>query len=302
MDMLQSNRTFLAVAEQGSFTAAAKRLNASTQLVSRQIRQLEEELGAQLLHRTTRSVSLTETGRAYLTDARDWLDQYEAMIAAVHSAQQALSGNIRLTAPTGFGLMRLAAHLADFQTLHPKIRLELDLSDRRVALVEEGFDLAIRVGTLTDSSLTMRKLTDMPNIVVAAPDYLKRHGEPRHPSALNTHNCLDNAGLVEPGYWRFQDQGKPLSIRVSGDFVGNQPRLLAEMARRGLGLARVPYYVANDAMASGALVEVLQDYALPPQSVYALYPSRRNLPPRIRVFLDYLAEHLPVPEDGRRSG
>jgi len=292
MDLLAANRAFLAVSEAQSFTGAAKTLRQTTQLVSKQVRQLEARLGVRLFDRTTRSVSLTDSGRDYLAPCRSLIDQFDEMEARVKERQSLLSGRLRVTAPTGFGLVKLTPLLADFQTLHGDVEIDLSLTDRRVSIVDEGFDLAVRIGAVADSSLVMRRLRAMPLLCCASPDYLARHGEPRDPHALATHECLVNPGLVEAGHWRFQKGGEVFSVRVGGRFRADQPRALAQLAAMGRGIVSGPAYTVEPYLESGALVEILADFAPPPSSVYALHPSRRFVPARLRALIDFLAERL----------
>jgi DNA-binding transcriptional LysR family regulator len=288
MDTMTGMRTFLAVSEAGSFTAAARRLGVTTQLASKYVRQLESRLSVQLFHRTTRKVTLTDAGEAYQTRCRDLVDQFDELEAEVQQRQGALSGRLRITAPTGFGLLKLTPALAEFRERHSEVEIDLSLTDRRVSLVEEGLDLAIRIGRTEDSSVVMRRLMPMPYLVVASPAYLEKNGHPRHPQALETHECLVNIGLVEPGVWRFQEGVTPLNVRVSGGFKGDQPRALAEMARLGHGVTACPAYAVEDGIASGELVPLLSDYTADTPGVFALYPSRRHVTARLRALLDYL--------------
>lgn len=290
MDTISAIRTFVSVADAGSFTGGAKALRLTPQLASKYVRQLEERLGTQLLARTTRQVSLTETGQAYLGQARNLIDQFDALEGLVKDEQAALSGQIRMTAPTGYGLVMVTPAIAAFQDDHPGIEIELMLTDRRVSLIEEGLDLAVRVGAAQDSSLTMRKLVEMPYVACASPDYLARFGEPKHPRALKTHNCLVNTGLVEPGVWRFQEDGKPLPVKVSGSLRFNQPRAIAELVRMGRGVSLLPWYTIRDDLEAGQVVPILEAYAPTPSAAYALYPSRRFLPPRVKALIDHLAD------------
>lgn len=290
MDTLTTIRTFVSVADAGSFTAAAHSLNITPQLASKYVRQLESRLGMRLLNRTTRQVALTQSGGAYLVPARNLIDQFDEMESLAQDEQAELSGKVRITAPTGFGLLMVTPALAVFQEQHPAIELDLILTDRRVSLIEEGIDLAIRVGRSEDSSLTMKKLMDMPNVVCASPDYLERTGVPQHPRALATHNCLVNSGLVEPGVWRFRENGRDFAVKVSGAVRINQPRALAELAIMGKGLACLPLYAARQGLVSGALVEVLDRFAPAPSAAIALYPSKRFLAPRVRAVIDHLSD------------
>jgi len=245
MDRLDCMRTFVAVAMQRSFTEGAKQIGISTKLASKYVARLEENLSAQLLNRTTRNVTLTDTGHAYLTRCRALLDQLEELEDVVQQRQKTLAGPIRVTAPTGFGSRELVEALHPFQTAHPDVQIDLALSDRHVSILEEGVDLAIRFGELKDSSLVARKLVDMPVVVIAAPEYLAVHGEPTEPHALSTHNCLLLTTSPQPDLWTFSQAGKQVAVTVNGDFRANSPRAVVHMATCGLGIARCPHYAAQ---------------------------------------------------------
>ena len=292
MDTLDSMRAFLAVATAGSFTGAAERLDRSTRLVSKQVAQLEDRLGVRLFNRTTRSVALTEVGRAYLDRCRPLLDDFDALETEVREQQTELVGTIRLTAPTAFGRVRLLPLLATFLDEHPRIRVDLRLSDVPVALVEEGLDLALRIGVPADSSLMARRLVAMPTVLCAAPTYLDRAGTPATPEALVVHECLIDSNQRTPGSWSFGRDGEALRIPVSGRFVVNSPSATAAMAQQGLGIARCPLYQVEAALTDGTLVRLLKAYEDSAPGVYALYPYNRYLTARVRALIDYLAGAL----------
>lgn len=290
MDRIGAMRTFAAVAAQHSFTSGARRLGISTKLASKQVRQLEEQLGAQLLNRTTRSVSLTETGRAYFERCVPLLDQFDELEGLVQERQSELAGPIRLTAPTGFGSLELVNAIRPFQLAHPKVSLDMHLSDQHVAIVEEGIDIAVRFGALKDSSLVARKLMDMRMVVVAAPDYLARHGRPSDAYGLATHNCLIQKTSATPQDWLFRIGGKQVLVHVDGSFHANSPRALTHMAIGGLGIARCPHYAVAPFIASGELELLFPELEVTTMALYAVYPPGRHLTARIRALIDHLAE------------
>ncbi len=292
MDKIETMRAFIAVAEQGSFTGAGKKLGLSTKLVSKYVQQLEDRLRTQLFHRTTRSVSLTDVGTAYLDRCRLVVEQVDELDALVRERQTALEGPIRITAPTGFGSTRLTRALIPFLQQHRAVEIDMHLTDSRVAIVEEGFDLAIRIGILRDSTLIARKLVEMPPIVCASPDYLDRHGRPDNPMALPTHVCLLDNNQVEPGVWRFGKGDEEQAIRLEGAVRANSPGALGQMALGGLGIARLPLYVVEDALAAGKLEQLLPDFGAEEFGVYALYPPNRHLTRRVRALIDHLATEL----------
>ncbi len=292
MDKFETMRAFTAVAQEGSFTAAGRRLGASTKLVSKYVQQLEAMLETQLFNRTTRSVVLTDVGAAYLERCRPILEQVDELEALVQERQTSLAGPIRITAPTAFGSTKLTAALAPFMSTHRAVEIDLKLSDSRVALVEEGFDLAIRIGTLRDSTLIAKKLADMPLIVCAAPDYLDKHGRPDNPKALATHDCLIEANQMDATNWRFRSDHVDIAVRVQGTFHANSPGAVAQMAISGLGVARCPRYVVETGLKGGSLEQLLSDYRTDEYGLYALYPQNRHLTARVRALIDHLVRYL----------
>ncbi len=292
MDQVETMRAFVAVAQEGSFTGAAKRLRRSTKLVSNHVAALEARLSTRLFQRTTRSVTLTDVGSAYLERCRPLLEQFDELQDLVQDRQTALSGPIRATAPTGFGSTRLVEALVPFQTAHPAIEIDLHLTDTRVAVIEEGFDLAVRIGILRDSTLRVRKLSDMPLVVCASPAYLAAHGRPDHPRALASHNCLVDGNRPDSGSWRFRSGDNEETVRVSGSFRSNAPRAISELAIGGIGIARCPYYAVEAALADGRLVELFGDRRATEYGLYALYPPNRHLTARMRALIDHLATYF----------
>ncbi|WP_051927643.1 LysR family transcriptional regulator [Ruegeria halocynthiae] len=292
MDTIDTMRAFLAVAQEGSFTAAGKRLGLSTRLVSKYVAQLESKLATQLFNRTTRSVALTDVGLAYLERCRPIVEQLDELEDLVQERQSALAGLIRITAPTGFGSNNLARALAPFLQAHQNVDIDLKLSDARVALVEDGIDMAIRIGVLRDSTLIARKLADMPLIVCASPDYLAAHGRPRDPAALATHNCLIDENPADATAWRFLSGAREFVVKVSGAFHANAPAAIANMAIAGVGIGRCPYYAVAHSLENGSLEQLFPDYDTEKFGLYALYPPNRHLTARVRALIDHLAKHF----------
>ncbi len=288
MDTIDTMRAFLAVAYEGSFTSAGKRLGLSTRLVSKYVAQLESRLSTQLFNRTTRSVALTDVGLAYLERCRPIVEQIDELEDLVQEKQSALAGLIRITAPTGFGSNNLALALVPFMQAHPEVDIDLKLTDNRVALVEEGFDLAIRIGVLRDSTLIARKLSDMPLVVCASPEYLAERGHPGDPMALATHNCLIDENPADATAWRFRTGSRDFVVKVAGAFHANAPAAIANMAIAGLGIARCPHYVVARSLENGTLEHLFQDYDTESFGLYALYPPNRHLTARVRTLIDHL--------------
>lgn len=283
-------RTFAAVAGEQSFTGGAKRLGISTKLASKYVQQLEARLGAQLFSRTTRSVRLTDIGLAYLEHCQPLLDQFDELEGLVQSRHSELAGRIRVSAPTAFGSSHLITALAPFQLAHPKVTIDLHLTDKLVALIEEGHDLAIRFGQLEDSTLIARRLLEMRIVIVASPEYLQTHGEPSSPDFLCTHNCLIRNSHVSAEHWNFQVDGVISAVPVTGSFRANSPRAIAHMAARGLGIGRCPRYVADPFLKNGELKLLFEGFEMKEIGLYAVYTQNRHLTARIRALIDHLVE------------
>lgn len=289
MDTIQGMRTFAAVAAQHSFTGGAKRVGISTKLASKYVGQLEERLGAQLFNRTTRSVTLTETGASYYDRCLPLLEQFDELEGLVQAKQTELAGRIRITAPTGFGSVQLVRMLRPFQAEHPKVSIEMHLSDQNVALIEDGFDLAVRFGTLKDSTLVARKLMNMRIVCCASPDYLARHGTPKDPAVLTTHNCLLQVSAGNSDNWEFKDGETINTVPVSGNFRANSPLAVANMAADGLGVGRIPLYTAQPFLDTGRLKLLFEKEEAKVVGLFAVYPPSRHLTARIRALIDHLA-------------
>ena len=292
MDTIEGMRSFAAVAAEGSFTAGGRRLGLSTKLVSKYVRQLEERLGVQLLNRTTRSVALTDVGRVYYERCLHLLDAFDEVEAAVQDRHSKPRGRIRMTAPTSFGEQHLTHLLAGFLQQEPEISIDLELTNRHVSLVEEGFDLGLRISSLADSSMIARKLAPMRVVVCAAPAYLERAGRPDHPAALVTHDCIIDTNFRVAPHWPFIVEDAPVSVTVSGRFHVNTPRATAEMAAAGLGVALCPLYAAQAYIDRGELEILFAEQEAIDFSIYAIYPHNRHLTARVRALVDYLAAEL----------
>ena len=292
MDTIDGMRAFAAVAAAGSFTGGAARLGLSTKLVSKYVGQLEERLGVRLFNRTTRSVGLTDVGQAYLDRCVGLLDELDDIEAAVQDRHTQLKGRIRMTAPTTYGECELTRSLAVFLRREPGVRIELHLTDRHVSLVEEGFDLGLRIATLADSSMVARKLASMRVVLCAAPDYLDRAGRPADPLALADHACIIDTNFRVAPNWPFIVGGERITVKVDGPFHVNTPHAACEMAVAGLGIALCPLYAAGPAIADGRLEVLFAEKEAFDFGVYALYPSNRHLTARVRALVDHLAATL----------
>ena len=295
---------FVYVAEHESFTRAAKELGISTAQVSRQISALEKRLNIKLLYRTTRKVSLTEEGRVFYQHCRGVLDGLDAAEQAVSNLQSKPQGRIKLTAPVTYGEQQLLPLVNDFMVQYSDIEVTAFLSNQKIDLIDGGYDLAIRIGKLSDSTMMAKKLSRRTNFVCAAPTYLEKYGTPHSLSDLSQHNCL----LGTRDYWHFIDfkemdskktdygknADKEKNLRVSGTVQYNSGHSLVDAALKGLGIVQLPDYYVQQYLASGELVSLLDNYREPEESIWAIYPHNRHLSPKIRLLVDYLAERLAV--------
>ena len=279
---------FVHVAEYESFTRAAKELGISTAQVSRQISALEKRLNIKLLYRTTRKVSLTEEGRVFYQHCRGVLDGLDAAEQAVSNLQSKPQGRIKLTAPVTYGEQQLLPLVNDFMVQYRDIEVTAFLSNQKIDLVEGGYDLAIRIGKLSDSTMMAKKLSSRTNFVCAAPAYLEKYGTPNTLSELSQHNCL----LGTRDYWHFIDTDKEKNLRISGSVQYNSGHSLVDAALKGLGIVQLPDYYVQQYLVSGELVSLLDNYREPEESIWAIYPHNRHLSPKIRLLVDYLAERL----------
>jgi DNA-binding transcriptional LysR family regulator len=289
MDRLDSMAVFARVVESGSLSAAARTLGVSLASVSRQLAALEEKLGARLLSRTTRRLSLTEGGRAYYARCKRILGDVEEAEAEVSQFQASPSGRIVVSASMLFGSIFLAPVLSGFLDRYPRVSLELPLTDRFVNLVEEGIDLAVRVGGLADSSLVARRIGVFRRVVCAAPRYLKRRGVPREPAEVARHDCLIFSMLAEADRWRFSRDGRDIAVPVEGRLRSNSQEVLLRAALDSAGIMLAPSWLVRDHVAKGRLRVVLQEFEPEPTPIHILYPHARLLSAKVRALIDYLA-------------
>jgi len=292
MDTIVGMRTFEAVVAAGSFTHAAGRLDVSPQLVSKYVNQIESRLGVRLLNRSTRHLSLTEAGRIYYERCRQLLADFDKMESIVSQSTIKAQGKIRISAPMSFGAMHLTHAIAKFMTLQPEISIDLVLDDRKVDIIGEGFDLAIRIGKLQDSSLVARKLAPVRMVVCGAPDYFERRGVPEIPAQLAAHDCLQYDYWSEQGQWTFERKGEIQQVPVKGPFSANNGNALRIAAREGRGIVFQPTFIVGDDLRTGRLREVLSDYRLQEMNVYAVYAHRQYLSAKVKTFVEYLSEYF----------
>lgn len=287
---------FVTVVDAGSFTAAAEDLGVSKSHVSKQVSALEDRLGAQLLHRTTRSLSVTDAGQGFYERGTLILEQLEEAERAVMQLQTKPRGRLKVSVPMTFGVRHVAPIVAEFLREYPEISIDLDLSDRKVDMIDEGFDLAIRIGELQDSSLMVRKLAPATRYCCASPAYLETHGTPQHPAELADHECLEYAyGRLNT--WQFVNpDGEEHFVQVKGRLRANNGEVLVESAVGGLGVALIPDFMLGDHLQSGRLVRLLDDWMEWNAGVFALYPHNRHLSAKVRRFVDFLVDKLsPAP-------
>lgn len=290
MDKLSCMRSFVAVVETGSFSEAALKLRQSASYISKQVANLEMTLGVQLLNRTTRRVHLTDEGRNYAEWCQNILGEIEEVEANLQHEHKKPSGLLRISAPTTIGRMYVSKAVACFLKKYPDVQIELDLSDQRVDLVEQGYDMAIRVGTaLQDSSLKAKKLATAHGVLCASPDYIQSYGAPTKIKELTQHNILLYTMISRNNLTLVDKAGRKQVVRVSGQLYCNNGETLCQAALEGAGIGHFPSFIAGRYVSEGRLVPIsLEDEQRQSLSVYAVYPQHRHLPSKVRAFIDYL--------------
>ena len=293
MDRFQSLTAFAKVVETGSFARAADRLGISVSAVSRQVSELEAHLGVRLLNRTTRRLSMTESGQAFHERCVQLLADLQEAEEAVSASAVVPRGTLRLTASISFGVRYLASAIADFQQQHPQMRFDVELSDRAVDIVDEGMDLAVRIGTIGSQALIGRRIGVAQMVCCAAPSYLARRAAPRTPADLASHPCLTYEYSSVGNVWRFTDAEQRVhEVRVTGHAHANNGAMLAALAVAGMGVNLEPDFIVADDVRAGRLVPLLPGYAPPAIPINAAYPSRRHLSAKVRAFIDFLAHRF----------
>jgi len=297
MDRFAAMSTFSKVVEMGSFARAAARLDVSVSSVSRQVAELELHLGTRLLNRTTRRLSLTESGRAFHQRTVQLLaDLAEAEESATAETVKP-RGTLRMSVPITFGVRHLAPAVAEFIRRFPDMRFDVELSDRAVDLVDEGFDLALRIGDIGSQNLVARKVGVTRLVCCAAPSYFARHAKPRTPEELSTHVCLTYEYSPLKNVWPFRDrEGKDRNVRIAGPVHANNGRFLEALAVEGVGVVLEPDFIVGPDVSAGRLVPVLGEFTSAQGSVYVVYPSRRHLSAKVRAFTDLLVQHFATVE------
>jgi DNA-binding transcriptional LysR family regulator len=298
MDRLGAMRTFRAVVEAGGFSAAARRLGLSKAAVSKQVAELEAHFGTALLQRTTRRLNATDAGRRYFENCVRLLDELSDVEAEVRSTQAEPSGRLRISAPVNFGNAVLSPVICALAQRYPRLEIQVELNDRFVDLIEEGFDAALRIRTsLPDSSLIARKLGEITRSVVAAPSYLKKMGTPKTPEELKNHNCLIYTLSTAPFDWKFTAGNKTagnksVSVRVNGGIQSNNGQFLLSFLYAGVGIAFLPDFTVGEDIRHGKLKRILENYPVEPHDLYVVYPANRHQSPKLRAFMDMATQHL----------
>ncbi|MEL7025140.1 MAG: LysR family transcriptional regulator [Pseudomonadota bacterium] len=304
MSRFEELESFVAVVEAGSITAASDRLSVAKSAVSRRLSSLEARLGVQLINRTTRVNDLTSSGRAFYQQATRLLSDLAEAESAVARSGGTLTGELRLALPLSFGVRHMAAPISDFLQANPEVTCEVDLNDRRVDLVADGVDLALRIGNLQDSSLIARKLFDASMTVCASPGYLARAGVPQHPSDLSAHAVLVYANVADPNTWEFTlPEAAPLFVPLTPRVSSSNGDLLTAMAEQGQGVIRQPTFMLEASLRRGSLVPLLEDFPLRTIPAHAIYPQTRHLSYRVRAFIDHLVDWFEgeLPWDAARA-
>jgi DNA-binding transcriptional LysR family regulator len=292
MDKYQEMRVFAGVIDAGSFVAAADALGMSKAAVSRYVSDLEQRLGVRLIHRTTRRLSLTPEGEVFLARSREILASIEASEAEISTHAAEASGLLKVSVPVSFGIQHLAPLWSAFLAAHPRVALDVQLADRVIDLVDEGFDLAVRIARLPDSSLVSRQLAATRLVLCAAPDYLRRRGTPRHPSELAQHDVIGYSLLAMGDQWQFTGPEGPVSVKVRPRLVTNNGDTCLAATLDAGGIQLQPTFLVARALASGQLVEVLPHYRCAELGIYAVYPTRKFVLPKVRALLDFLSARL----------
>ncbi|MBF0266106.1 MAG: LysR family transcriptional regulator [Gammaproteobacteria bacterium] len=289
MDRFENMNTFIRVVEAGSISGAADRLSIAKSAVSRRLKELEGHLGVELFHRTTRKMNLTDTGRAfYHQSVRIIEDTLEAELST-SQAHGTLKGSLKIALPSSFGLMHMGPAINEFLQSNPLIEFDLDFNDREVDLMQEGFDLAIRIAKLPDSSLIARRLAPIKTIICASPDYLKQKGLPKHPAELVNHQCLVYNLISDYEYWSFADSdGKDIKTKIHPYLKASTGEFLKEASVTGLGIIQVPTFIIYKEIENGTLIPILQNFEIETINAYAIYPQTRHLSQRVRAFVDFL--------------
>lgn len=292
MKDINATSIFAAVVEVGSFSGAAERLGVTKSAVSKRVTALEARLGVKLLSRTTRKLSLTEAGQRYFVHVQEALRAIDDAEFAATELQQVPQGTLRISAPMSFGRLHVAPVIPEFLATYPQIKVQMDLSDLSHDIVAGGYDIALKTGELRETSLVARKLAPLNSVLCASPAYIEHYGAPLSPDELTRHNCLLYSYHTTVNEWVFIKDGDETRIEVSGSYQVNNSEALREAIVQGAGIGRIPTFIAGEDIKAGRLVPVLSDYKMPIKEIYAVFPERRYLPMKVRVFIDFVVDHF----------
>lgn len=297
MDKFKQLESFVSVATRGSLTAAANAEGVAPAIMGRRLDALEERLGVKLLVRTTRRITLTHEGSAFLEDCQRLLADVANAEASVSAGGVKASGHLRITAPAGFGRRHVAPLVPKFREQHPEVTISLNLSDRVVDLAGEGYDCAVRVGDLPDSSLVSVRMADNRRLCVATPSYVQRHGTPKHPSELSRYDCLTlSSDASQTRGWAFQVKDEVIHLKPGGPLDCSDGQVLHDWCMAGYGIAWRSTWEVEAEVADGTLVALLEEFAAPPNGIYAVFPQRKHLPLRVRLWIDFLKHSYSQPD------
>lgn len=292
MGQLESMHIFTKVVEAGGITKAAEQLNLAKSAVSKRLSELEQQLGIKLINRTTRTSSLTEAGQSYFIKCKLILEEVDDLNCHVSAIHQELNGTIKLAVPLTFGVMHLVPALDDFSKAHPKLKLDIDFSDRKVDLVEEGIDLAIRIGNLTSSTLQAKAIAPIHHVLCASPAYLAEHGNPSTPNALKSHQLLRYRQQPLSGVELRDNKNQAITVPMETHCIANNGDFLKAMAVSGHGIIFMPTFIVWEELAKGTLLPIMSDYHFNSVHAYALYPKTRYLPQKVRKLIDFLSDYF----------
>jgi len=293
MNRFENMNTFVKVVETGGISAAADRLGIAKSAVSRRLKELEAHLGVELFHRTTRKMNLTDTGSAYYQQCKRILEDVLETERSTSQTHDTLKGSLKVALPSSFGLMHMGPAINEFLQAHPQIEFDLDFNDREVDLMQEGFDLAIRIADLADSSLIARRLAPIQSVICASPEYLERMGTPKMPDELMQHQCLVYTLIRDFEYWHISDaNGQVIKVKLSPYLKASTGEFLRDAAVSGQGIALLPSFIVYKQLEQGALLPLFTDFRLPQINAYAIYPPTRHLSQRVRTFVNFLVKRF----------
>lgn len=291
MDELKRIGVFTRVVETKSFSEAARQLGVAKSAVSKQIAQLEKEVGIRLLNRSTRSLSLTEAGEIFYRHSAEIVSRTKIALSELREYQNQPTGTLRISSPISYGTKHLVPVIKELRALYPLLKIDLLLEDRIINMVEEGVDLAIRIGWLQDSNLVAKKICESPVVVFASPEYLAQKGKPKTPEDLQQHSWIGLSILKSPLKWQFEKSGQPYNVQLQSALKSNSVEAVIALAKSGQGISALSQYAIQDNINNGTLQPILSDYQLKPSGIYAVYPHREHVPPKVRIFIDFLSKH-----------